>query len=622
MVGVNKIIRSVGSDGKEVLSNILDKYSGLHIEYKEVYKYFDDSNMIDSYVDGIVYIKNNNKYYARSEFIDTGIVKTSWFGASSNLNDNSIIFNTILNKYNNIILDASSIYLCSNFSIDRDDVVFDFNNSIIKYNNINNTTNHMIYVKGNNIKFLNATIDTPEELSRGIIIYGDNFYTNHIKIFNSFYGIELLGDYFNADNIEGFNCTYSAFRTYHKSGQLYNNININNYKSIGYKYKGIVFNNKGYINNITIGDCYLFTDSEENASNGFLIDSDLPDDEYSIHTITINNLYNIGSQSGACKMQNVENVIINTFFDDIGNRVYPSSYGLVLPSVKSFICKKLTTGDRVSFYRSNYINIDYLSVGSRNSGSVELKGGSIDLTAIINTLTVTQRESSTYCIRWELIEGNHKVIINNANIPENMNLIGLLKDTITTDSIILGEGAKFPYGMVGPNISVRSSIRRSPRMFISQNAPTSGNWTNGDIIYKSSQNIINNNSSIGWVCIKGGNFDEDNIPIFNPFGVVNIDIDKRVSGSTSQRPEVSTLGYRYFDTTIGKVIYWSGSKWEILNQKAEINVRGLVSKSIKIDKVLSDDAVDLDTALILINELKKVLNNKLDADIKSGQMES
>lgn len=622
MANVNEIIRSIGSDGKEVLSNILDKYSGLHIEYKEVYKYFDDSNMIDSYVDGIVYIKNNNKYYARSEFIDTGIVKTSWFGASSNLNDNSIIFNTILNKYNNIILDASSIYLCSNFSIDRDDVVFDFNNSIIKYNNVNNTTNHMIYVKGNNIKFLNATIDTPEELSRGIIIYGDNFYTNHIKIFNSFYGIELLGDYFNADNIEGFNCAYSAFRTYHKSGQLYNNININNYKSIGHKQKGIVFNNKGYINNITIGDCYLFTDSKNVASNGFLIDPDLPIDEYSIHTITINNLYNIGSQSGACKMQNVENVIINTFFDDIGNRVYPSSYGLVLPSVKSFICKKLTTGDRVSFSRSNYINIDYLSVGSASSGSVELRGGSIDLTAIINTLTVTQRESSTTCIRWDLIKGNHKVIINNANIPENMNLIGLFKETITTDSIILGDGAKSPYLRVCASGYVRTSTRRSPRMFISSSIPTSGNWTNGDIIYRSSQNIINNNSSIGWVCIKGGNFDEDNIPIFNPFGVVNIDIDKRVSGSTNQRPEVSTLGYRYFDTTIGKVIYWSGSKWEILKQKAEINVRGLVNKSIKIDKVLSDDAVDLDTALILINELKKVLNNKINADINSGQMES
>ena len=62
-----QIIRSIGSDGLEVLSNILDKDTGKLIEFKEVSEYYDGTPMSDGKLDAerYLYIKNNGKYYLR-----------------------------------------------------------------------------------------------------------------------------------------------------------------------------------------------------------------------------------------------------------------------------------------------------------------------------------------------------------------------------------------------------------------------------------------------------------------------------------------------------------------------------------------------------------------------------
>lgn len=62
-----QIIRSIGSDGKYVLSNILDKDTGKLIEFKEVSEYYDGTSMSDDKMDieRYLYIKNNGKYYLR-----------------------------------------------------------------------------------------------------------------------------------------------------------------------------------------------------------------------------------------------------------------------------------------------------------------------------------------------------------------------------------------------------------------------------------------------------------------------------------------------------------------------------------------------------------------------------
>ena len=37
--------------------------------------------------------------------------------------------------------------------------------------------------------------------------------------------------------------------------------------------------------------------------------------------------------------------------------------------------------------------------------------------------------------------------------------------------------------------------------------------------------------------------------------------DRPISGTTGQRPVVGTVGYIYFDTTLGKPVWWNGTAW-------------------------------------------------------------
>lgn len=60
------LIKSIGTDGKEVLSNILGSSSGAQLTYKETSTYADGTPMSDAKVDGDIYIKHDGKYYSKS----------------------------------------------------------------------------------------------------------------------------------------------------------------------------------------------------------------------------------------------------------------------------------------------------------------------------------------------------------------------------------------------------------------------------------------------------------------------------------------------------------------------------------------------------------------------------
>ena len=46
-------------------------------------------------------------------------------------------------------------------------------------------------------------------------------------------------------------------------------------------------------------------------------------------------------------------------------------------------------------------------------------------------------------------------------------------------------------------------------------------------------------------------------------GVIHVSPDSRVNGSgtTAQRPSTVTLGFTYFDTTLGIPVFWRGAAW-------------------------------------------------------------
>ena len=76
---------------------------------------------------------------------------------------------------------------------------------------------------------------------------------------------------------------------------------------------------------------------------------------------------------------------------------------------------------------------------------------------------------------------------------------------------------------------------------------------------------------------------------------------------------------------IGKVLKYdssTGTTKEANLDKSEVSSFGLVKKAIKVDKIQSPDATDLESLIILVNEIKSKFNAKIDADTSAGQQES
>lgn len=71
----------------------------------------------------------------------------------------------------------------------------------------------------------------------------------------------------------------------------------------------------------------------------------------------------------------------------------------------------------------------------------------------------------------------------------------------------------------------------------------------------------------GSICLKGSSVTRSAGWVYTssdewvPFGQIGVDINAVKSGPTANRPTVTTVGYEYFDTTLGKAINWSGSNW-------------------------------------------------------------
>ncbi|PTS98497.1 hypothetical protein DBR11_14720 [Pedobacter sp. HMWF019] len=73
---------------------------------------------------------------------------------------------------------------------------------------------------------------------------------------------------------------------------------------------------------------------------------------------------------------------------------------------------------------------------------------------------------------------------------------------------------------------------------------------------------LSTGTTYGWVCITSGT-----PGVWLPVGILSKDADKRNSGPTINRPVVTTIGFQYFDTTLGCAVWWNGSTWISGNSK-------------------------------------------------------
>lgn len=143
---------------------------------------------------------------------------------------------------------------------------------------------------------------------------------------------------------------------------------------------------------------------------------------------------------------------------------------------------------------------------------------------------------------------------------------------------------------------------------------------NTNVVYnisESSENVIIEDSNI----YEGNNILTSGYLTNNKNKLKFGDVSLKIKSASNSLPDMNGVNYDINDevlnrTPINGILKWicttggTSSVWKPIT---------LIEKSIAVANVATADATDLATALVLINELKKKLNDKLTADRASGQ---
>ena len=102
------------SEAIDIIQRI-DQFTGENVNYRETTTWHDSSQMDDSKVDGIIYIKRSNKYY---RIIPNGIMNIKILGAKGDgITDDSNVFQLAVNLFENLYI-PKGVYKC-NFALNR-----------------------------------------------------------------------------------------------------------------------------------------------------------------------------------------------------------------------------------------------------------------------------------------------------------------------------------------------------------------------------------------------------------------------------------------------------------------------------------------------------------------------
>lgn len=273
MADIQTIIRSIGPDGKEVISNIIDQYTGDYIVFKE-------TDYIPSIIDGVIFIKDNSngKHYKRV----CNFINPKSFGAKGDYNkdtgvgtDDTIAIQKAFDLAGIIKLKVVSDkldYLITNTITIKYDI--DFNDSTFYYrgNVINTLLSQSIEADIINLNLDGTNVNSCQ--------YGLFINTNYVTTKTSRY-IMNINNIKNIDNTQS--CNGAVF--YKASGQ---STNLNNRYDISISCDNIIATA-----NSIIGD-------SAGASTGVLIgiNSDNTEFQILIRDFSISNIFPVEDSAG------------------------------------------------------------------------------------------------------------------------------------------------------------------------------------------------------------------------------------------------------------------------------------------------------------------------------------
>lgn len=83
-----------------------------------------------------------------------------------------------------------------------------------------------------------------------------------------------------------------------------------------------------------------------------------------------------------------------------------------------------------------------------------------------------------------------------------------------------------------------------------------------------------------------------------------------LSGTTDQRPTVTTVGFEFFDTDLNRPIWWNGSSWST----------NALTPSTPVSNITAPTVTTIEEANTAIQALVSKINQLLQAERDSGQM--
>lgn len=588
----------------------LDRYTNEAFTFEPTLYNASGGVMTDSDVDNVIYCKGDDGLYYKRAF--TGPVNVKWFGAKGDgITDDTAAIQKAL-KYKNVLL-PSGVYLANGLLIQSDSIVSGEVGTILKMNpGVSSSfggdlkTSLLCVVDVENVRINNLTIDGNRGMQApvsdgeyyGIVLYsaknvtiqkitvkdcatdgifirsnilvpghssdytesedvlGENITITNSRrnnlsiigghrlafsdcLFTNASGIapqagvdiEPNGDYDDVDGITFNNCgslnnTQAGFSVYGQPGAIIKNVNFINCYAYDNPVAGIAFSGQ---NTAIIRDTLVqgFTTDKSigvYASNtNKVLYTDLSLIGCKASTLAINSTY-IGSSI------NVQDLLINTVDTNAivlgiaSNDLYGSNFGF--SNIKTSVASGFSN---LLMYNIDAVKIDTITTNGGSFGVRDLTATPPANSKIIISNALLQNHTS-----YGVVSDAQLILDNIKGINVAGNIIKTLKKPTITNLYLENS--------LGINYN-NTSYTSNSKILYKTTAPPNGDFSDGDIVINTAPTPQGN---YGW--IKSGG-------IFLPFGLIGADIGKLAYGITANRPTVTTIGFQYFDTTLGKPIY-------------------------------------------------------------------
>lgn len=515
----------------------IDQYTGEDANYKEVTVWSDGSLMTDIKCDGVVYIKLGNIYYKR-QF--TNQVNIMWWGVKSSNEDNvdqiQKCFDYCDGKGLEIIIpDDNGDFLVSDTLKVGSKTTLTFLGSFIKLSTYTSIgTVLMNKENSSNIIINNPLIDGSNITAGGT---GDNgisfFKCKKSRVYGGIIknckkgteAFKLGGKAFQVEDVDVEDCIIDGASINNCSWALSSQYNISLNESLGGTKVEVKFNN-------------IYATNCENLAilhqqNG-LVDSDN-------HIVEINNLISIncGNSDGLMIVSRLKNAKINGIYikgDSItgdlirGRHSFCSFKNIKVEQEVDSLVSLIPSfhGESTDLAQFNVydfdLNSEITSILKSSTDDTysfrELRDSHIKVVSSKSNFDFTVPQAAYISTNVEVITHEKHVLINSTEA-----ILGDLNEVSKFQQVFnLGSGRKIKSGILEPNTNIIGTV--------------------GDLYLKESVGYTNiyfkffgTNTNTGWSKMM-------------PF----------IKGSTEDRQGVE-LGVPYFDTTLGKPIWFNGSTW-------------------------------------------------------------